>query len=132
MSVSNDGFPTRSPVATVTVADCMAVAPALSVTCTLAVHVPAAYVWVAVACDCGPMTVASPKSNRYDAIEPSGSEEPGRSSDLAPASAQQGGSTSSAALGGWSRGATVTVADCVAVAPALSVTCTLAVHVPPA
>src|SRR5436190_405556 len=132
MSVSNDGFPTRSPVATVTVADCVAVAPALSVTCTLAVHVPAAYVWVMVACDCGPMTVPSPKSNRYEAIEPSGSEEPDASAVTASGSVPDDGVTVSAALGGWLRRATATVTELVAVAPTLSVTWTLAVHVPPA
>src|SRR5438874_2433246 len=50
----------------VTTADAVPVAPLSSVTVSRTVQVPAANVWVAVAAVCGPTTVPSPKSNRYD------------------------------------------------------------------
>src|SRR6266542_2235383 len=118
---------------TVTVAEAVAIAPPLSVTVTLAVQVPAAYVWVAVAPGCGPTTVPSPKSNRYDAMLPSGSDDAEASAVTASGAVPDDGVTVSLATGGWfAAGDTVTVADAVAIAPPLSVTVTLAVHVPAA
>src|SRR6185503_20579405 len=60
---------------TVTLAEAVAVAPWLSVTVTLAVHDPAAYVWFATEEDCGPTLVPSPNSNRYDTTLPSASDD---------------------------------------------------------
>src|ERR1044072_1273565 len=60
---------------TVTTAEAEPVAPWLSVTVSRTVQVPAANVCVAVAEACGPTTVPSPKSNLYEAIDPSASEE---------------------------------------------------------
>src|SRR6266849_3155692 len=77
VEASNDGFPTRlSPdptLATMTAAEAAPVPPRLSVTSTMAVQFPSAYVCVAVEDDCGPTIVPSPKSNRYEATLPSGS-----------------------------------------------------------
>ena len=54
----------RFRCATATATDFVAVAPPESVTSTLAVQFPAAYVCVAVVPGCGPTTVPSPKSKR--------------------------------------------------------------------
>src|SRR5205814_3401822 len=64
----------REFTGTVTVAG---LAPPLwSMTETVAVQLPAAYVWVAAGPACGPTIVPSPKSNRNDAAVPSGPTEP--------------------------------------------------------
>src|SRR6266545_1524729 len=112
---------------TVTVAEAVAIAPPLSATVARAVQVPAAYVWVAVAPGCGPTTVPSPKSNRYDAIVPSGSLEPEASAVTVSGAVPDDGVTVSRATGGWLVGVeTVTLALAVAIAPSLSVTATVA------
>src|SRR5438094_10216091 len=72
--VSNDELPTRLP-STLTATDFVAVAPPESVTSTLAVQFPAAYVCVAVVPGCGPTTVPSPKSKQIGRAARSGTEE---------------------------------------------------------
>src|SRR5580765_696368 len=132
--VSNDGLPTKftSPGSTLTATDFVALAPALSMTSTVAVQLPAAYVWVAVAPGCGPATVPSPKSKRYDVIVPSGSDDAEASAVTASGAVPEGGVTVSAACGGWLGGDTATWVDAVALLSPSSITCTVAVQLPAA
>src|SRR5207245_6963720 len=88
---------------TVTAAEAEPVAPLSSVTVTRAVHVPAAYVCVAVAAACGPTMAPSPKSKRYDAIGvASVSVDADASAVTACGADPEGGLTASATDGGAS------------------------------
>src|ERR1044072_188291 len=86
---------------TVTTAEAVPVAPWLSVTVSRTVQVPAANVCVAVAPDCGPTTVPSPKSNLYEAIVPSASEEAEPLAVTVSGAVPEDGDTVSRATGGW-------------------------------
>src|SRR5260221_518157 len=117
----------------VTVAAAEPVAPRLSVTMTRTVQVPAANVCVAVAPACGPTTVPSPKSNRYEAMVPSASDEADAFAVTLSGAGPLEGETVSRATGAWFAGVdAVTVASAEPVAPWLSVTVTRTVHVPAA
>src|ERR1041385_5186957 len=85
----------------VTVAAAEPVAPWLSVTVTRTVQVPAANVCVAVEPDCGPTTVPSPKSKRYEAMLPSASDEAEAFAVTPRGAAPLEGVTVSRATGGW-------------------------------
>src|ERR1043166_2747373 len=118
----------------VTTAEAVPVAPWLSVTVSRAVHVPAANVCVAVAPACGPTTVPSPKSNLYEAIDPSASEDAEPLAVTVSGAVPEDGDTVSRATGGWfvvGADAVIT-AEAVPVAPWLSVTVSRTVHVPAA
>ena len=88
--------------------------------------------WVAVELDCGPTTVPSPKSNRYDVMLPSGSEDAEASAVTASGAVPEDGVTVSRATGGWLAAVAVTTAEAEPVAPALSVTVTVQVQRPAA
>src|ERR1051326_8985214 len=117
---------------TVTTAEAVPVAPWLSVSRT--VQVPAANVCVAVAPDCGPTTVPSPKSNLYEVIVPSASEEAEPFAVTASGAVPDEGVTVSRATGGWFAVVplAVTTAEAVPVAPLSSVTVSRTVQVPAA
>src|ERR1051325_794556 len=118
----------------VTTAEAVPVAPWLSVTVSRPVQVPAANVCVAVAPACGPTTVPSPKSNLYEAIVPSASEEAEPLAVTVSGAVPEDGDTVSRATGGWFVvGAdAVTTAEAVPVAPLSSVTVSRTVQVPAA
>src|ERR1041384_4093547 len=119
---------------TVTTAESVRVAPWLSGTVSRTVQVPAANVCVAVAEACGPTTVPSPKSNLYEAIVPSASDDADPLAVTASGAVPDEGDTVSRATGGWVVvGAdAVTTAEAVPVAPWLSVTVSRTVQVPAA
>src|SRR5947208_3370750 len=116
----------------VTTADAVPVAPLSSVAVSRTVQVPAANVCVAVAPACGPTTVPSLKSNLYDAIVPSASDEVEASAVTASGAVPLEGVTVSRATGGWLGAVAVTTADAVPVAPLSSVTVSCTVQVPAA
>src|ERR1043165_7570349 len=96
---------------TVTTAEAEPVAPWLSVTVSRTVQVPAANVCVAVAEACGPTTVPSPKSNRYEAIEPSASEDAEPLAVTVSGAVPEDGETVSRATGGRWAAAGVATAE---------------------
>src|SRR5215211_1364019 len=107
--------------------------PPVSVTVTVTVYVPgSAYVWLAVAVDCGSSTVPSPKSNVYVAMgQASVSVEPEASAVTSSGAEPEPGVTLSRADGGEFGGAvTVTWVDASDDRPAVSVTVTVTVWVP--
>ena len=88
--------------------------------------------WIAVGSACGPTAVPSPKSNRYDAIDPLGSEEPAALATTASGASPVDGVTTNFATGGRFKCDTVTTTDAEPVAPPLSVTTSVQVHTPAA
>src|ERR1051326_6516777 len=93
---------------TVTTAEAEPVAPWLSVTVSRTVQVPAANVCVAGAEACGPAAVPSPKSNLYEAIDPSASEEAEPLAVTVSGAVPDEGDTESRATGAWLGAVTVT------------------------
>ncbi len=88
--------------------------------------------WAAVGSDCGPTTVPSPKLKRYDAIDPSESEEPTALATTGSGASPVEGVTISCATGGRFTFDTVTTTEAEPVAPPLSVTVTVQVQRPAA
>src|ERR1051325_3296272 len=80
----------------------------------------------------GPTTVPSPKSNLYEAIDPSASEEAEPLAVTVSGAVPDEGDTESRATGAWLGAVTVTTAEAEPVAPWLSVTVSRTVQVPAA
>ncbi len=87
-----------------TVAVAAPVAPWSSVTVTCTVQVPAAKTCVALAAACGPRTMPSPKSNRYERMLPSASDDAEASAETLSGAVPLEGVTVSRAVGGWFAG----------------------------